>query len=81
MAWYDNLLGAQQVAGLSPDQQKALNKQGILSGALYTLAHVQDNNGTPMQAIAGGLLAGRQSVQQGGEQLVNDQYKNAIQQS
>lgn len=67
MSWYDQLFAGNTSPGdgITADDQSNLNKQGLLNAGLNILASNQQPGVTPLQAIAGGLLAGRQTAQQG----------------
>lgn len=73
MAWQDIFVGQQP--GLSEEDRKQLAGQGLLSGALQALVANNSREVTPGAALAGGLLGGIQSAQQGGQQLVKDRFQ------
>lgn len=75
MAWQDIFTGNQP--GLSDDDKSQLANSGLLSAGLSVLANNRSPGTTPMQALSGGLLGGIQSAQQGGQQLVQDRYKQS----
>lgn len=50
---------------------------GLLQAGLSALAANNSRQVSPGEALAGGLLGGLQSVQQGGQQLIQDRFKQA----
>jgi hypothetical protein len=79
MAWYDGLFGSD--SGINDQDKAKLANQGLLQAGLGILAANGRPGTTPFQAIAGGLLGGLGSVQQGTADMQNQRYKNAIEQS
>lgn len=63
MAWYDGLFSSD--SGLNDQDKSKLANQGLLQAGLGILAANGQRGTTPFQAIAGGLLGGLGSVQQG----------------
>lgn len=75
MAWQDIFAGNQP--GLSDDDKNQLARGGLLQAGLSALSANGQQGTTPFQALSGGLLGGIQSAQQGGQQLVQDRYKQS----
>jgi hypothetical protein len=82
MAWYDGLFAgnAQGQGGLSDDDKKSLANSGLLQAGLQTLSANSTPGVTPGQALAGGLLGGINSVQQGSQSLIKQRGQAADQQ-
>lgn len=78
MAWYDGLLGA--TPGASEDERANLARSGLLQAGLGVLSANAQPGVAPIQAIAGGLLGGINSAQQGARQLQDDKFQQQRQQ-
>lgn len=73
MAWYDGLIGP--TPGASDDERAQLARGGLLQAGLSILSANSQPGVSPGQAIAGGLLGGIQSAQQGGQDLQQQKFK------
>lgn len=83
MAWYDGLFtqGNTPSSQLSDDDKKGIANSGLLQAGLSILANNGRPGVTPNQAIAGGLLGGLNSVQQGQNDLVQQRFQQSQQQA